>query len=210
MNKNLRLIKVRRALFHWVEIAVGDTVSVLTDGSQQLQLLITILITYQVFAAGNVAAMAKQVFDLWSGLQPLIVAVPIFFLWKAFLAAFKVRQQEIARGVWRGRQFIYHDPPVIFTTTWTEGENGTHKEFAVEGAEPDSLVQYRIEVEGPKGRVFSHILPPGHRIDFGGAHGGGGTGSARLGAGKQLCLWCQLLPHTVPAIIRVHMIAWEV
>jgi hypothetical protein len=150
------------------------------------------------------------------------VPIAVYVLVSALISIYLVRAEETKEGGWFGRQFVLHAPVHVFTATWTPDDNGSEKKFKVPMVEPNSVVRYRVDVDGGGDRVEvcislnSNFLPWDLPLLVGGPGGGhrarylGRTGSAKTNKSRELSLFVLSLPDTVPSVIRVFVLSFEV
>lgn len=138
------------------------------------------------------------------------------FFWaiiQAVATPFRVAKLERAQGKWIGHRFIFNEPKRLFTSEWTPEKNGHLETFEVSDTAPFAVIDYRIEVDGPKSRLRCMVMgnyffspieevltlwqPALH-------------GRAMLKKGQTLELHCHSMPNTLPAIVRVYAVAWEI
>ena len=150
------------------------------------------------FVVGVVAFFAA--IGCWAILQ--LVATP-----------FRHLREERRCGKWHGDRFVYTQPQHLLTKEWTPVDNGNLEYFDVPDVPPDALVSYKIEIEGSAERVncvllgayyFSPVAQMFENARF------AQHGKVRLRKDGNLLLHCLVLPNTVPAVIRVSMLAWEI
>lgn len=147
------------------------------------------------------------------GFVSTVVASVIWAIVLIISIPFKVRKEMTSVGKWSGDRFVYKEPKRIFTKEWNPADNGIYPLFSCPDAYPDSVVDYRIEIDGPAERVncilvgayYIHPIADAlqvARFDL--------RGRVRLRKDRQLGLACFSKPDTLPAIIRVYMLAWEI
>jgi hypothetical protein len=147
------------------------------------------------------------------GFVSTVVASVIWAIVLVISVPFKVRKETTSVGQWSGDRFVYKEPKRIFTREWNPADNGIYPLFRCPDAYPDSVIDYRIEIDGPTERVncilvgayYIHPIPDTlqvARFDL--------RGRVRLRKDRQLALACFSKPDTLPAIIRVYMLAWEI
>lgn len=148
-------------------------------------------------AVAFVSVVASAV--IWTA--GLVVAIP-----------FRVRKAERKKGSWNGNRFVYREPQLAFTKEWTPANNEDYPLFAFRDAYPGALVDYKIEVDGPVERLNCIVVGAYYfrpiekmlqhvRFDL--------RGRVRLRKDRQLVLACRSRPETLPAIVRVYVLAWE-
>jgi hypothetical protein len=147
------------------------------------------------------------------GIVSAVVASAIWAIALAISTPYRLRKQESSVGAWSGDRFVYKEPKLILTKEWKSGDNGNYPLFPCPDAYPDSLIDYRIEIDGPSERmnciiVGAYYIHPivgtlqSARFDA--------RGRVRLRKDRQLGLACYSRPDTLPAIVRVYMLAWEI
>jgi len=146
----------------------------------------------------------------------VIASAAALVMWALVLALTipsKVRKEEKALGEWVGNRFVYREPRLALTKEWSPKDNGAYPLFPFGDAYPGVLLDYRIDIDGPANRLnccvvgayfFSPIDPvlESARFDL--------RGRVRLRKDGQLGLACYAMPDTLPAIIRVYILAWEI
>jgi hypothetical protein len=151
------------------------------------------------------------VFEWWGGKQALW-AVGIYLAFTASVAAYKVWRNQSKVGQWARAKFLFNEPQLAFTTEWQPKDNGTCRVFAFRAAEPGSLVSYKLEFEGPCQRIWGAVLGKYRNSpeDAFVAHAPlANHGKAVIGFDKKLELRCHSMPGTVPSIVRVYVLDWE-
>jgi hypothetical protein len=147
------------------------------------------------------------------GIVSAVVASTIWAIALAFSIPHRLRKAEAAIGAWSGDRFVYNAPKLILTREWSPTDNGNFPLFHCPDAYPDSLIDYKIEIDGPSDRmncivVGAYYINPiagtlqTARFDL--------RGRVRLRKDRQLGLACYSRPDTLPAIVRVYMLAWEI
>lgn len=148
-----------------------------------------------------------------AGLIAFSAAMACWAVIQVIMTPFKVMRIEKSLGTWAGNRFIYHQPRHVLTKQWAPEDNETVFAFIVPGVVPDALVDYKIEIDGPADRLNCMIIgayyfrPIAEALTLGrfGLHG-----RVRLRKDRQLVLSCFSTPNSVPAIIRVYVISWEI
>lgn len=147
------------------------------------------------------------------GITAFSAAMTCWAAIQAITAPFKIAQFEKSLGTWSGNRFIYKQAQHVFTKEWSPTDNETLSYFSVPDAIPDALVDYRIEIDGPAERlncmVFGayYFRPVAEMLKSArfSLHG-----RVRLRKDRQLLLNCLSMPDSVPAIIRVYILSWEI
>ena len=141
------------------------------------------------------------------------VAMVVWALIQAVATPFRAKTVERQQGRWIGNRFIYNEPKHVFTTEWTPAKNGQHETFEVPDAAPFAVVDYRIEIDGPADHlrcmvVGSYYFSP--LKDILTLWEPALHGRVMLKKRRKLDLHCYAHPQTLPAIIRVYILAWEI
>ena len=101
----------------------------------------------------------------------------------------------------------------MLTTEWTPADNDGYRQIIVPDIEADALVDYRIEVDGPGSRMHCIVVGAYYfapiadivkstRFEL--------NGRVRLRKDHSIALFCYSMLETIPAIVRVYILAWEV
>jgi hypothetical protein len=126
---------------------------------------------------------------------------------------FRVLKEERLLGNWYCTRFVYNQPQRVLTKEWTPTDNDQPQYFAVPDIPPGALVTYKIEVDGPIDRLncillgayyFSPVADMLKSARF------ALRGKVRLRKDRTLFLNCLSMPNTLPAVIRVFILAWEI
>ncbi|HKA77112.1 MAG TPA: hypothetical protein VKD19_08405 [Pseudolabrys sp.] len=132
---------------------------------------------------------------------------------QAFLAPMRIQKEEKSIGTWQGNRFVFNEARRVFTTEWSPADNGTYQTIVIPDVESDALVDYRIDIDGPASRLnclilgayyFSPVQEIVRSTRF------APSGRVRLKKDHSVTLHCFSKPDTVPAIVRVYILAWEV
>jgi hypothetical protein len=179
------------------------------------------LFKFIVQGLGFVAALfllgPKKLTELSNGAAVSLTAFATAMSCWAFIHAiatpFRVLKAERSIGNWQGARFVYAVPQRVLTAQWTPAENENVKMFVVPDVEPGALVDYKIEIDGPTDRLNCVVLgayyfhPASEMLSTGrfALHG-----RVRLRKDGSLGLYCFSKPDTLPAIVRVYILAWEI
>jgi hypothetical protein len=140
-----------------------------------------------------------------------IGALPLWALINLIMAPMKALSAEKDLGAWQGFRFIYREPQLVLTAEWRPSDNGNFVPIPLK-IDGGLLIDYRIDVDGPQDRINSLVLGAYFfrpledvlrttRFNLRG----------RVVVKKDGCvgLHCYSLPDTLPALVRVYVLAFE-
>ncbi len=149
-----------------------------------------------------------------AALGSIIVLLPVYFLINLIRAPFIVAQEDKKLGHWDGTAFIYHEPKIVFTKLFTVEDNEKIFQIPLPDCEPYSFVSFYVKVKRGPDRIRTVILP--------GLSWGNGmawareshataepVGGSTSGKENRLTIKANMLPDTVPLIVRVYVTAWD-
>jgi hypothetical protein len=130
----------------------------------------------------------------------------LIYLWRAILV---VPRQLRLEGEWLGAQFVFKEPKLVFLTEWKPEDNGKLKPFEVTSVPPYVLIRYRIDIDGPRDRVwallsfgdFAAINLSEIRVGQQGAHW-------VILSGSRSWLQGYSMPMTDRAILRIYVLGY--
>jgi hypothetical protein len=154
--------------------------------------------------SGRIDTMAATVLST-------IAALPIWALINLVIAPIKALNAERQLGSWQGARFLYREPQLVLTCEWRAEDNGKFVPIPLK-IDGGLLIDYRIEVDGPTQRINCIVLgayffrPSDEvlrtaRFDL--------RGRAVVKKDGSVGLHCFSLPDTVPALVRVYVLAFE-
>jgi hypothetical protein len=140
-----------------------------------------------------------------------IGALPIWALINLVIAPIKALKAERELGSWQGARFVYREPQLVLTCEWSPIDNGKFVPTTLK-VEEGLLIDYRIEVDGPTERINCILLGAYFfrpledvlrtaRFDR--------RGRVVVKRDGTVGLHCYSLPNTLPALIRVYVLAFE-
>jgi hypothetical protein len=140
-----------------------------------------------------------------------IAALPIWALINLIIAPFKAAKAEAELGDWQGARFVYRQPQLAITCEWMPTDNGKFVPIKLK-IDGGLLIDYRIEVDGPTDRINCIVLGAYFfrplekilstaRFDC--------RGRAVVKKDGSVGLHCHSSPDTLPALIRVYVLAFE-
>lgn len=204
-------IKAKRRCFAWFKEWFIRTLNPVL-GRDWLLLAAAMLFALLIFFWNGASEIPTGISSWWAEKQALLWALPIYLVLTAIIAFRVSMRNEGKKGKWLGTKFLYFEPQLALTTEWKPADNGSLKAFRVKDAEPCSLVHYKLEIEGPAHRVWGALLgkyrlSPEERFV---AHGPlAPRGKVVVGNDRKLELRCYSEPKTVPVIVRVYLLSWE-
>ena len=215
MGGAIRITKIKRffRLLGW-QIET-DVLSVVSAPKSAFAALFGIFFFWLAFKFLGVEWMIAEA-PIWMVQAASILLAAICLLALVIVTApLRVLRNEKLRGTWIGNQFVYHTPQHAFTAQWTTADNGTGKRFVFDHVEPNSLVQYNIDVDGGGDRVvtglnFKHWELPLFTTGGQQVRSTGGKAKVRTNAKREFILFADSLPDTSPVIIRVYILSFEV
>lgn len=211
--RSLQGVKFARAVRSWFGIWVFDSLTVYVARENWQALIIWLAMAWGGVYFQGADAVPDVAQDYLARLHPLWWVVVSYLAVNAVVALWKMRKSELAKGQWIGTKFLYSAPQIALTTEWTPQMNGGEIVFKFRDAEPLSLVQYKVEFDGAQERIWgmliglhrwtssSEILQTRRVTQY---------GKATIGNDKKLALRCYSMPGTVPNIVRVYILSWEV
>lgn len=164
-----------------------------------------------LLAFGGEKAMLDRSTLFGASALATIAALPIWALILAIVAPFRVIAEEKKLGGWQGSKFIYLAPKLI-TTAEAQAGDGTI-EFKVDDIPPGAVIDYRIEVEGSAARfngvVFGAFFVRPIKDIFDTTRFTP-RGKVVLRKDRSLRLLCRLTAASLPMIVRVYALSWEI
>jgi hypothetical protein len=140
-----------------------------------------------------------------------IAALPVWAVLIAIITPFRILAEEKKVGGWQGSKFIYLEPKLIVTAEVQAGDGMV--EFKVEGIPEGTVIDYRVDVEGAPERLncvlfgaffvrpIEEILSTTRFAP---------RGKVVLRRGHSLRLMCRTPDNSVPMIVRVYALSWEI
>ena len=159
----------------------------------------------------------KKLTDMSTGAAAAIAgfaaAMVCWAVIQAIVAPGRILKTEKSIGTWQGNRFVFNEAQRVFTTEWSPADNGTWETISIPDIESDALVDYQIEVDGAASRLnclvigayyFSPVQEIIQSTRF------ALNGRVRLKKDHSIALHCYSRPDTIPAIVRVYILAWEI
>lgn len=157
--------------------------------------------------------MTEQATTLVISVVSFLGALVLWAIIWAVATPFRFLKAERAIGRWTGTRFLYNEPLLLGTVEWSAANNNDAFAMGVPNVPPGALIDYKIEVDGPVDRINCLVVgayyfyPPDElmktaRWDI--------RGRVVLRKDGKLGLVCHSRPNTLPAIIRVFSLAWEI
>lgn len=178
-----------------------------------LSYLTSIIGLFFLFSLLGEKAATDRVSQVAVGIISAVAASTVWAVVLAIANPSRVRKEQKTVGEWIGNRFVYREPRLVFTKEWSPKDNGVYPLFEFGEAYPGALLDYRIDIDGPADRLncvvlgayyFSPVEPVLTSVKF------DLRGRVRLRKDNQLGLACHALPDTLPAIVRVYILAWEI
>jgi hypothetical protein len=203
-------IKIKRSARSWLNEWVRVCSVRLIGEDEALPVVVLALILFVAFWRGTLNVPSS--FELWGGKQALRWTVLMSLAFAACIATYKVWRSQSEAGQWTRAKFLFNERQFAFTAEWKPEDNGSCKTFSFRAAEPGSLINYKLEFEGPEGRIWGAVLG-NYRLspeDAFVAHAPlANCGKAVIGCDGKLELKCYSMPGSVPAIVRVYVLDWK-
>lgn len=152
-----------------------------------------------VYAEGPAGTLAAAL--LAAGAAWFIVLIV-----RLVLAPFRIWKN----GVWRDDVFVFNEPVRAYTTIWRPADNGRIIEFKCTEVPPNSLVQYRLHIDGPRERLWGTLNPSGTPWFDLSRTRLGGSGKVRTDSKQRFYLECYSMPATDDAIVHVMFLGWQI
>ena len=205
----LWIIKAKRDARSWLSEWVRISSARLIGEDETLPAVALTLLLFAALWRGSLTV--PSAFEWWGGKQALWTA-GMYLAFTAGIAAYRVWRSKSKVGQWTKAKFLFNEPQLAFTTEWQPKDNEGCRVFAFPDAEPGSLVNCKLEFEGPSQRIWGTVLgkyrnsPEAAFV----AHAPlANHGKAVIGIDRKLELRCYSMPGTVPAIVRVYVLDWE-
>jgi hypothetical protein len=205
-------VKRRIRLRAGLRLYRDSLISPLFSGRAIFGYLTSIIGLFLLFGFLDETALSTRLSQTAVAFVSVIAATAIWAVGLAVAIPFRVRKAESKNGSWNGNRFVYREPQLAQTKEWTPADNGNYPLFAFRDAYPGALIDYKIEVDGPVERLNCIVVGAYYfrpiekmlqhvRFDL--------RGRVRLRKDRQLVLACHSRPDTLPAIVRVYVLAWE-
>jgi len=156
--------------------------------------------------------MTDEARVIFSAALAAISALPVWALINLILAPFRTAAEERKLGSWHGNRFVYHTPRSVLTTEWSPANNGTYREFLVPDIPEGAVIDYKIEITGPPTKINcvvfgAYYMRPVEQVlkemRF------ASHGRVVLQKKRRLQLLCHSDPSSIPTIVNVAILAWE-
>lgn len=211
--RRLAFIKVRRLFRAWLPLCAQQVLSPIIGRDQWLQLCLLIIGLWLYFTATEPVKVPEIISNLVVGAKAVSVAIPIYLVLSAITAFVTALREEKKRGKWLQAKYIYNEPRHAFTMVWCPVDNGKTLKFKFEDAEANSLVQYELQFSGlGDDRIWGMLTGTICMSDapaFVKHAALEPIGKAAVGQSKELYLTCYSKPESLPAIVRVYILGWE-
>ena len=141
-----------------------------------------------------------------------IAALPIWAVIQLVMTPFKAIRAENELGLWQEGRFIYRQPQLVLTAEWRPNDNGKFIAIPLK-IDGGLLIDYKIEIDGPVERInclvlgayffrpLEGVLSSGARFEL--------RGRVVVKKDRTVGLHCSSLPDTLPALVRVYVMAFE-
>jgi hypothetical protein len=218
MVKSIRFTKIKRLIHLTINQIESDAVSIVSVPKTMFMVLFCFFFFWFGFAYLGADRMIAEA-PFWEiHAASAILAALCTLIVIILTAPIRAVRNERLRGVWIGKQFMYHIPQHAFTGLWTPADNGQGRRFTFDDVEPNSFVRYRIDVDGGGDRVETSLnFKPWTLPIFSGAQGNavrqrwtGRTANTSTNRKREFILYAESLPDTVPTTIRVFILSFEV
>jgi hypothetical protein len=155
--------------------------------------------------------LTSRIDNMGATMLSTIAALPIWAVINLLIAPFKAYAKEMELGSWNGARFVYREAQLVLTREWRPADNGMFMPVPVP-VDAGLLVDYRIDVDGPTERINCVVLGAyffrplddilrSVRFDR--------RGRAVVKKDGTVGLHCYSLPDSLPALIRVYVLAFE-
>ena len=92
-----------------------------------------------------------------TSIEAFVICVLIWAGCSLLSSPLLVIRRDRSNGRWHGSKFVYNEPLIVCVSVWTVSDNGKHVEIDFVDAEPNSLVDYYVELDSPS-RSLSLVL----------------------------------------------------
>jgi hypothetical protein len=175
-----------------------------------LSVLISLVAIYRLLGE---QAMIERSLGMLNSVWPALLSLPVWAIGCALYSPFSAVAAERKKGGWDGERLIYFEPKLLVTTEFKESDNGKEAEFEVDDIPAGTVVDYKIEIDGPVDRVNSivcgayYVYPLSEMLQ---TSRYALRGKVVVRKDRTLRLKCHSLPGTVPVLIRVYALSWAV
>lgn len=219
MSRDVQLMKAKRIGRRLFPAAFKQFCEPIFNTAQVLTLAASVIGTFLILRTGDAARAQQEMSEWWTAAQAFGIVLVGWAVFSLLRAPFIVVRQDREKGAWHGQKRIYYKPELVAVCPWSEADNGKVAQVTFEDAEPDSLVDYVIELHPPVAArascylegmpgMLANVLASMHvRGPDGTWRAGGaklpGRGSTKL-VGRVAYLHITLEPGTVPVTARVY------
>lgn len=216
--------KMRRMIRAWPDLFIASLFKFWSDALGGAGAIVAFLTFAFLWRVGTTRSRSMQLDTLAIAINAFIVAGFLWIALAALIALYKAYLKETANGGWHGRRRVFAEPICVGVAVFTEHDNDKWARISFDDAEPNSFIQFRIDLEPEVvGRASCCLEPaPGMLKNlFGsimrrGPNGAGvpvrplgNTGGVRL-SGRYAYLNVDLLPATVEVTARVYMTSFQI
>lgn len=207
--RKLWAFKAKRWVRFWWRITVRDSLSPVFNRQGLYRLLQIPVFLFLVNLAVGAGEMERELLLWWAAKLAVLLTIPLFVLVNTLLAPFRVWKEERDKGRWFDSRFVYHQPQTIFTILVSPADNDRVFNFTANDAEPNSLVYWKVEIDGAAKRTKAMVvIHPNQDIGNWDIYHGH-TGSVRVAKDRAMYLRIHCLPETDATIVRVQILSWE-
>jgi len=140
-----------RVCLRWV-IFAREAIKPLTDRLAFLQFLAFPILLYFIWNNKGFWEMLAEFQTTFSMLEALFWAVPLYLVWCAVFAIFRVQKEEKENGQWAENRFLYHFPQHIKTFQFDQKDNDKCVRINVRGDRQTLSVLSRLIIKTGWGR----------------------------------------------------------
>lgn len=211
--KNPKTIRFFWRLSRFLPLWVRGTFSPFYESSALFQFLTLPIFIFVASIVLGEDGMSDEINTLATAGIAAFLALPIWILIQLVVTPIKQRKLEREEGEWNGDRFVYHEPRRVLTCEWSTEENGHVRVFDVPDVPDGALVDYKIDLDGPADRIGCMVVGDFYFVPYEPLlkeRRFAPRGKVRLRPGRLLGLACHSQKSTLPAIVRVYLLAWEI